>query len=332
MNLHSSQKAVQHESMTVKQSPPPTNLAASIARTKAAALHRSERIIALITIATPFLAFFLAVGLLWGWGISLLDLGLCLAMYAFTMIGITLGYHRLFTHRSFKCVAAVRAVLCIAGSMAAQGPVFLWTAYHRRHHSCSDEAGDPHSPHLGGAGFFGTIRGWWHSHIGWMLAYHPGNYFKLIPDLIRDRLVVWLNRWYFVWVFAGLLLPAIAGGLISGTFFGFFTGFLWGGLVRVFLVHHSTWSINSVCHLFGSAPYDTKDESRNNVVCAVLTFGEGWHNNHHAFPTSARHGLRWWQFDLIYIMIRFMEMFRLAWEVKMPDAVQLATKSQSVRA
>jgi stearoyl-CoA desaturase (delta-9 desaturase) len=326
MNLHQSHIAGQHQAMTVDQRPAPVTPAASTTAEAREADHRYERFIALITIITPFLAFGLAVGLLWGRGISLLDLGLCLVMYAFTMIGITMGYHRLFTHRSFKCVAAVRAALCIAGSMAAQGPVFLWTAYHRRHHSCSDAAGDPHSPHLGGVGLIGTIRGWWHSHVGWMLSHVPENYFKLVPDLIRDRLVVRLNRWYFVWVFAGLLLPAIAGGLISGTFFGFFSGFLWGGLVRVFLVHHSTWSINSVCHFWGSAPYQTDDESRNNLVCAALTFGEGWHNNHHAFPTSARHGLRWWQFDLIYIMIRFMEMFRLAWEVKVPDALQLAAK------
>jgi stearoyl-CoA desaturase (delta-9 desaturase) len=298
-------------------------------RDKPAAATCSERFIALATIITPFVAFIMAVGMLWGRVVGPLDLGLCLAMYVFTGLGITLGFHRLFTHHSFKCVGAVRGALCIAGSMAAQGPIFMWAAWHRRHHRCSDELGDPHSPHFGGEGFRGMIRGWWHSHVGWMLSQPAENYFKLVPDLVRDRLVVRLNRWYFVWIFAGLLLPAMAGGLISGTVSGFLTGLLWGGLVRVFLVHHSTWSINSICHLFGSAPFDTEDHSRNNAVCAILAFGEGWHNNHHAFPASARHGLQWWQFDLVFTLIRFLKLLGLAWDVRVPDSEQLATRYRS---
>ena len=283
----------------------------------------------MVTVITPLVAFAGAVVLFWGRGITLLDLMLCGGMYAVTMLGITLGYHRLFTHRSFKCVPAVRVALCIAGSMAAQGPVFFWVACHRRHHKCSDEAGDPHSPHHDGHGLWESVRGLWHSHVGWMFSHEPENYVRLVPDMIRDRQLMALNRFYFLWIFLGLVLPGAIAFAITGSGHAFLTGVLWGGLVRLFLVHHSTWSINSICHLFGSTPYDTGDHSRNNLVCALLTFGEGWHNNHHAFPTSARHGLRWWQCDVVFMMIRAMAAMKLAWDIRLPSAEQIAVKTKT---
>lgn len=242
------------------------------------------------------------------------------------MLGITLGYHRLFTHRSFKCGPILRAALCIAGSMAAQGPVFFWTACHRRHHRHSDEAGDPHSPHHHGTGARGVIKGWWHSHMGWMFSHKPENYVRLVPDLIREPQLRGLNRGYWLWVVGGLVLPGLIAWAITGELVALGTGIVWAGFVRVFLVHHSTWSINSICHLFGESPYDTEDQSRNNLVCAVLTFGEGWHNNHHAFPTSARHGLEWWQCDVVYGIIRGLSWFKLAWDIRLPSAEQRAAK------
>lgn len=278
---------------------------------------------AIVTIVTPFLVFLGAVYWFFGNGISALDLGLCMGMYAVTMLGITLGYHRLFTHRSFKCVAAVKAFLGIAGGMSAQGPVIFWCACHRKHHRHSDEEGDPHSPHYSGGGWRGILKGCWHSHVGWMLGHAHEPYFRLVPDLIRDRMVLRLSQLYFWWVVAGIVLPGVLGGLWTQSWAGFFTGVLWGGFVRLFLVHHSTWSINSVCHLFGARNYDTGDESRNNLVCALLTFGEGWHNNHHAFPTSARHGLRWWQLDVVYLLICSLRIFGLVWDVRLPDEIRV---------
>lgn len=287
------------------------------------------RAVALVTIITPFLAFLLAVILLWRRAVGPLDLGLCLAMYAVTLLGITVGFHRLFTHRSFRCPMPIRAILCIAGSMAAQGSVFFWVASHRLHHQCSDDAGDPHSPHLAGGDGFGLLRGWWHAHVGWMYSVVPKNYFRLIPDLLRDRMIVRVNRFYLVFVFLGLILPGAVGAGISGKAEGFWTGLLWGGFVRIFLVHHVTWSINSVCHLFGDSPFVTNDQSRNNIACAIFGFGEGWHNNHHAFPSSARHGFYWWQIDFGFVIIRLMEVLGLADEVRQPSSEQVISRQRS---
>jgi len=244
-------------------------------------------------------------------------------MYSLTMLGITLGYHRLFTHRSFKCALPLKIIFGICGCMAAQGPIYFWAACHRHHHQCSDHEGDPHSPHSFGKGFVGALRGWWHAHTGWMFNHEPENYRRLVPDLILDRRLSFIDRHYFLWIVLGLLLPATAAAFVTRTWTGFFAGLLWGGFIRIFLVHHSTWSINSVCHLFGSSPFDTKDESRNNAFCALLTFGEGWHNNHHAFPSSARHGLHWWQADFVFKVILALRFFGLAWDILEPTPEQI---------
>jgi stearoyl-CoA desaturase (delta-9 desaturase) len=301
----------------------------SQANAKALAAARTERIVAIVTIIVPLLAVIAAMFVLWGKGIGLLDVALCVAMYLFTGFGINMGFHRLFTHRSFQCATAVRALLGVAGSMSAQGPLFFWAACHRRHHRSSDEPGDPHSPHHYGGGARGVLRGWLHAHVWWMFHHQPENYFRLIPDLLRDRLARIVNRGYFYWIGLGLLVPFAIGGLVTRSWGGALTGLLWGGLVRTFLVHHTTWSINSVCHMFGARPFDTGDESRNNYLCALLTFGEGFHNNHHAFPTSARHGLRWWELDLVYVMIRSLGALGLVWDVKLPDERGIDRKART---
>jgi len=252
-------------------------------------------------------------------------------MYVLTGLGITIGYHRLFTHRSFKTVRPVELGLAVIGSMAVEGALFRWVAMHRRHHQHSDQPGDPHSPHEFGRGFFAAIAGWWHAHVGWCFKREAPGLDRYVRDLGKDRCLRRVSRLFPLWVALGLLIPAAAGGLITGTWLGAALGFLWGGLVRVFLVHHVTWSINSVCHLWGTRPYATRDESRNNAVCGVLAFGEGWHNNHHAFPNSARHGLRWWQLDTSYLVIWVMARLGLAWRVRVPAVATVVKRGRIPR-
>jgi stearoyl-CoA desaturase (delta-9 desaturase) len=285
-----------------------------------------ERHVAWVVVLVPLAGFVLATVYLWGEAVSALDLGLCLGLAFVSQVGITAGFHRLFTHGSFEAHPAVRWALGAAGSMAAQGPLLFWVACHRRHHQHSDEAEDPHSPRHGGSGVAGWLRGMWHAHVGWMFRHEPEPWGRYIPDLLRDDVAFTLNRTYLAWVLLGLALPAAVGGLASGEWMGALTGLLWGGLVRLFLVHHVTWSINSLCHAAGSQPYDAGDESRNNVLFGLLALGEGWHNNHHAFPTSARHGLAWWQLDVTYLLIRLLQSARLAWAVKLPSPQLLRRK------
>jgi stearoyl-CoA desaturase (delta-9 desaturase) len=245
------------------------------------------------------------------------DLALLVGGYLLTLGGLTVGFHRLFTHRSFQTTRPMQAVLGVLGSMAFQGPLFTWVGLHRQHHQYSDTPHDPHSPHTHGRGVRGFLRGFWHAHIGWAFAPMPDGLGRYVQDLRRSRLLGAVSELFPVWALLGLLIPA-AVGLVFGGWGGALTGFLWGGLVRVLLVHHVTWSINSVCHLWGGRPYPGGDHSRNNFVFGVLALGEGWHNNHHAFPTSARHGLRWWQIDLSYYVIRLLVWLGLAWQVRVP--------------
>lgn len=280
-----------------------------------------------LAIVLPFIGLIAAVYLLWGRGITWVDLSMFLALYAITAMGITIGFHRLLTHRAFETTPFIKCLLAIAGSMAVQGSVMHWVATHRRHHQHSDEEEDPHSPHAYGSGVIGVIRGLWHSHVGWLLAPDAPDLAGYVCDLRRDRVSATVSRLFPLWVFLGLLIPAVLGGLLTRSWFGALTGFIWGGLVRVFFVHHVTWSINSVCHIWGSRPYRTGDHSRNNVIFGILAWGEGWHNNHHAFPTSARHGLRWWQVDISYAVIRTLAFLRLAWNVRLPAAEVLVARS-----
>jgi stearoyl-CoA desaturase (delta-9 desaturase) len=276
------------------------------------------RLLNLVGVAVPFAGLVAGVVLLWGWGFGWLQLGLLAGMYLLTALGITIGYHRLFTHRSFETLPCVRFVLAALGSMAVQGPLLKWVALHRRHHQHSDRPGDPHSPHLHGQGILGMLRGLWHAHLGWVFKADPEDLPRYVSDLRRDRTARMASSLFPLWVVLGLALPTALGGLLSLSWTGALLGLLWGGLARVFLVHHVTWSVNSVCHFWGRRPYPSGDHSRNNLLFGILALGEGWHNNHHAFPTSARHGLRWWQPDLSYWIIRTLAWLRLAWAVKLP--------------
>jgi stearoyl-CoA desaturase (delta-9 desaturase) len=281
-----------------------------------------ERRVTLATVLLPYAGLGAGIFLFWNRGVNWLDLAVFGVMYCTTVLGIGMGFHRLIAHRAYQATAFLKIALVVAGSMAAQGPVIFWTAVHRRHHSYSDREGDPHSPHLHGDGAIEVLKGLWHSHMGWLFDHELTDWGTYVRDLLHDRTIFKLNRTYFLWIMLGLFLPAVAEGLITRSWMGFARGFLWGGLIRVLVVHHSTWSINSVCHVFGSQPYQVKDHSTNNVVLALPTFGESWHNNHHAFPSSAVHGLEWWQVDITGSMIKLCAKLRLA------SAVKIAKKKQ----
>jgi stearoyl-CoA desaturase (delta-9 desaturase) len=276
-------------------------------------------------VGVPFLGLVAGIVLLWGWGFGWVDLGLLLGMYVVTGLGITIGFHRLFSHRAFETNRLVQFVLVAMGSMAVQAPLPRWVAFHRLHHRHSDQPEDPHSPYFHGPGLVGWLRGVWHAHLGWCFQPDPPNLSRFVRDLHANRTVRVANALYLVWVALGLLIPAALGGVLTGSWMGAVLGLIWGGLARIFLVHHITWSVNSLCHLWGGRPYPSNgDGSRNNFLCGILAFGEGWHNNHHAFPSSARHGLRWWQLDVSYWIIRALALVGLARNVKVPSAKALA--------
>jgi stearoyl-CoA desaturase (delta-9 desaturase) len=265
----------------------------------------------------PFGALGLAGWLAWGGALHWQDVLVLVVTYLLSGIGITVGYHRLFTHRSFKTTRAVRAVLAVLGAMAIEGSVIEWVSTHRKHHAFSDRPGDPHSPHVDHApGWRGAVLGLVHAHVGWMFRgkdmANPRRYAK---DLLADRDLRFISATFPLWVVVGLAVPFALGVALTGSVIGGLTGLLWGGAVRVFLVHHMTFSINSLCHFFGRRTFPTGDESRNLAWLAPITLGEAWHNNHHAFPTSARHGLGRWQLDPGAWLISGLERSRLAWDV-----------------
>jgi stearoyl-CoA desaturase (delta-9 desaturase) len=286
------------------------------------------RVVTLGLIVVPLLGLVAAPFFLWGWGFSWTDMGLLIGMYLLTALGITVGFHRLFVHRSFETYTWVKVIFAVLGSMAVQGSLFKWVAIHRRHHQHSDRPDDPHTPHHSGRGVLGVVGGAWHAHVGWFFQSDPPGLDEYAKDLAKSRALRVANSLWPLWVVLGLAIPAAVGGLVKGSWLGVWTGLIWGGLVRIFLVHHVTWSVNSACHLWGFRPYKSEDESRNNVVFGILALGEGWHNAHHAFPTSARHGLRWWQIDASYYLIRLMSWAGLAWKVRLPsdEAIEKATR------
>jgi stearoyl-CoA desaturase (delta-9 desaturase) len=280
---------------------------------------RMERRLATLIVLTPLVGTCIAIAFLWLAPFGVTELALLFGMFTLTSFGIGSGYHRLSSHRSFQTYSALRVFLVILGSMAGQGPVLYWAAIHRRHHKFSDGPGDPHSPRLSGSGLWGTLKGFWHVYLGWVFTYESTDWAYWIPDLLRDRTLFRVNRLYFLWLFLGLAIPAGIGGLVSGTWMGALLGLLWGGLVRMFLGHIAIVAVNSVTHLWGAQPYKSHDYSRNNGLVALLSYGEGWHNNHHAFPSSAMHGLEWWQLDFNGLLIRALRLCGLAWDVKCPS-------------
>lgn len=278
------------------------------------------RFVTILVIVIPLLGMIAAPFFVWGWGFGWTDLGLLLGMYALTTFGITVGFHRLFVHRSFETYMWMKFIWAVLGSMAVQGSLFQWVGRHRQHHQHSDTPEDPHSPQHGGKGVLGLMRGFWHAHIGWFFDADPPDLYHYVKDLSASRTLRVASYLFPLWVALGFALPALLGGVITLTWGGVWTGLIWGGLVRLFIVHHVTWSVNSACHLWGFRPYRSNDMSRNNVVFGILAMGEGWHNTHHAFPTSARHGLRWWQIDVSYWVIRTLALLGLAWNLKLPTA------------
>jgi len=252
----------------------------------------------------------------WGGALRWTDLVVLAIVYALTGLGVTVGFHRLFTHRSFKTGPVLRFVLGALGSAAIEGPLIEWVSNHRKHHQHSDEPGDPHSPHQHGRGPIGAVRGLAHAHVGWILGGDalatPERYAK---DLLDDPVARTVDRLFVLWVLAGLAVPFALGAALTGTLAGALTALLWGGAVRIFLLHHATFSINSLCHFFGRRPYRTGDESRNLAWLALPTLGEAWHNNHHAFPAAARHGQTRWQLDPSWWTIRTLARLGLAWDV-----------------
>ncbi|HET7483033.1 MAG TPA: acyl-CoA desaturase [Actinomycetota bacterium] len=290
--------------------------------------EKLQRLSVLIFTIVPFAGLIFAVLMFWGTGLSVVDVAIALTFYIATGLGVTVGFHRMFTHQSFRPTRAVKIALAVAGSMSVQGAIIDWVATHRRHHAYSDKDGDPHSPHLDeGPGIKGVVRGLWHAHVGWLAEPEQTENSRWAPDLLRDRDIVRINKMFGWLTLATFVLPGVLGGVITGSFSGAVTAFLWGSLVRVFLLHHVTWSINSICHFFGRRPFESDDYSTNNWVLSILSFGESWHNNHHAFPTSAVHGIGRGQIDPTGAVIRLLERLRLARDVKLVSAKQLAAKA-----
>ena len=281
------------------------------------AMTRAHKISNLFGAVVPFLAFIAAIVLLWNRVVDWSDLALFSVMYVLTGLGVTVGYHRLLTHRSFMTYKPVEYVLATLGSMAVQGPVIAWVADHRKHHAHTDEEGDPHSPHVGrGDGIVGAVRGLWYAHMGWLFDAHGrAEAERYARDLVEDRGMRFLSRNFLGVALLGLLIPTGVGYALDGSLKGALTGLLWGGFVRIFMLHHVTWSINSVCHFFGRRRFAIEDQSTNVFWLALPSFGESWHHNHHAFPRSAVHGLKWWEIDSTAAVIRMLRRMKLAWNV-----------------
>jgi stearoyl-CoA desaturase (delta-9 desaturase) len=279
-------------------------------------MSRLQRNVTLAAVILPFVAFVAGVVLLWNDLVGASDLAIFAAMYLPTALGITIGYHRLFTHRAFEAKPWVRYTFAVLGSLAVQGSVIDWVADHRKHHAFTDTEGDPHSPHGHGDGLRGALSGLWYAHMGWLVdTQGQATKRRFAPELLEDPVMRRINGAFLPLVGLSLLIPALAGFAITGTLAGAFTGMLWGGLVRIFLVHHVTWSINSVCHFFGRRRFDVDDESTNVFWLAIPSLGESWHHNHHAFPRAAQQGLRWWEIDISAAIITLMEKLGLAWNV-----------------
>jgi stearoyl-CoA desaturase (delta-9 desaturase) len=255
-----------------------------------------RKIVMLVVVVLPFLATLLAIELLWQRAVNWTDLALLIAFNVIGGLGVTVGFHRMLTHRSFQPHPIVKFIFLVFGSMAVEGPALQWAAIHIKHHAHADRDGDPHSP----------VEGFWHAHMGWMFKSTDADPNTYCRNLVRDPMVVFVSRTFFLWVILSLAIPFAIGG---------WTGLLWGGLVRIFFTHHITWSVNSVCHTFGKREFETRDQSRNEWIVGLLGLGEGWHNNHHAFPRSAFHGLHWWQFDLSGYVIWTLERVGLVRDV-----------------
>jgi stearoyl-CoA desaturase (Delta-9 desaturase) len=289
-------------------------------------MTRAERTANLLGVVLPFLGVLAAIVLLWNRAVDAADIAIMVVMYVLSAVGITVGFHRLLTHRAFQTYPWMERTLAVFGSLSVQGSVMDWVADHRKHHAHTDREGDPHSPHVGhGSG----LAGLWHAHVGWLMETQgQADWKRYASELYEDPAIRKIGRRFPLLVALSLLVPTVAGYVLDGfTVRGAILGLIWGGLVRIFFVHHITWSVNSICHFFGSRRFDVDDQSTNVGWLAVLSLGESWHHNHHAFPRSAYHGLRWWEIDLSGLIISGMERVGLAWNV-----VRITPERQRARA
>jgi stearoyl-CoA desaturase (Delta-9 desaturase) len=283
----------------------------------------TDRVVTSLFVAGPAVALAVALPLLWGNAVSLHDLVLAVVLYLVAGFGISVGFHRLFTHHSFTANRPLKFILAAAGSMAFEGSVTSWVANHRRHHMFSDQPGDPHSPHRYGSGALAQLKGFGYAHIGWLFTPDVTSKTRFAPDLLRDDDIVAATRLFPVFAAASFAVPFGIGYAITGTLTGAITALIWAGFVRMALFHHVTWSINSICHMFGTKPFKTKDQSTNFAPLALLSLGESWHSYHHANPASARHGVLPHQIDLSARMIRWFEQAGWATRVHWPTPAAL---------
>jgi len=287
---------------------------------------RAEQITLGIFIGVPFLALLVAVPIAWGGWLGWLDIAIAVVMYAISGHGVTVGFHRYFTHRSFKANRAVKNALAISGSLAVEGPVIRWVADHRRHHKYSDKEGDPHSPWRYGETVPALMKGIFYAHMGWMFDVEQTDQRKYAPDLLKDPDLRRISKAFPSLVAVSLLLPPLLGGLISWSWQGALTAFFWGTIIRIGLLHHVTWSINSICHAIGERPFESRDKSGNVWWLAFLSMGESWHNLHHADPTCARHGVLKGQIDSTARVIWALEKLGWAWDVRWPSKERIDAK------
>jgi stearoyl-CoA desaturase (delta-9 desaturase) len=299
---------------------------ASEPHTDPAITHRGESVALALFIAVPFAALVTAVPVAWGWGLGWSDVVIALVMYVVSGLGITVGFHRFFTHGSFRAKGPLKIALAVAGSLAIEGPVIRWVADHRRHHAFSDRDGDPHSPWRYGETIPALIKGLYHAHMGWLFDVEQTNQRRYTPDLLKDDGVRRVSTLFPLWVAVSLGLPPLVGGLVTWSWQGAVSAFFWGSLVRISLLHHVTWSINSICHTIGERPFRSRDRSGNVWWLAVLSFGESWHNLHHADPTCARHGVLRGQLDSSARTIWLFEKLGWAYNVRWPDRARLDTR------
>ncbi|ATE58333.1 acyl-CoA desaturase [Actinosynnema pretiosum] len=289
----------------------------------------SEMFLVKLFAVVPALALAAAVPLAWGWGLGWVDVGLAVLFYSITCLGVTVGFHRYFTHGAFKAARPLRIALAVTGSMAVQGPVIAWVADHRRHHAHADREGDPHSPWLFGTSATALAKGFWHAHMGWIFERELTNAARFAPDLLADADIQRVHRWFPALTAVTLLAPALAGGLITWSWWGALTAFFWAGLVRVAVLHHVTWSVNSICHMIGDRPFTSRDRSANFWPLAIVSMGESWHNSHHADPTCARHGVGRGQVDISARLIWVLGKLGWATGIRWPKPERLARKLKS---
>lgn len=316
-------------------------MVSELAAVRKARLERMRIRVAMLVVGIPFLGIIAAISLwLCGYGPGAAGIVPLISMYFITMLGVEVGYHRLFTHQSYKASPRLRTVMAALGSMAAEGPVIWWVAVHRRHHSFTDRVGDPHSPNLSGPGIAGKLKGLVHAHVGWMLS-APHTSEALVEnfprDLQRDPAITRINKHYFRWVALGLLLPTLLGGLIAGNWYGVASGFLWGGLVRIFLTSQFSFALNSLCHI-PHLPLSRRqiqtagsDQSRDSMWLVIPTLGQGYHNRHHGFPSVGVLGEHWWEFDIGGWILVLLERFGWVSDLKRMNPDWRKSRRYSVR-